>query len=644
MNVLGLHFGHDAAACVLRDGRIVSYVLRERHARIKHAISLDLATISRALAAAGITAEQVDFCAITSTQNMELIIEDPQGFAVEAKAHPGHRLPGSLDPDRAQAGLDGSLQLHSLMDIFYNPAHAKSFLRYHYGSAFPQHKSRGRADFTRFGMLDVFAEPASWSGGTLEELAVRDVSALLSGDGLRQGFHHPVTVRLGAAEIPAYLIGHHMAHAASCYYQSGFTDAAIFSHDGFAHGHGYLSGMFFRGEANRIYPVAPHHLAMGNLYNFIGTMLGLGYEGPAGKLMGLAGYGQPRFFDKRFVGNQYDWDKAAITPRAWLDHCLERARGLGYDTRFLGVASRVREPVNIDIAASTQALFEEIYLAAAGSLHRMLAGAGKDSANLCVTGGCALNCPSNSRLSRESAFTNVFIEPGCDDSGLAIGAAGWLYHNVLDEPLPPPVKPHASPYLGIAPEEDNIEAALAAVADRIEVQICDGAEAAAEDLAHDRVIGWFEGRSEIGPRALGHRSILADARAPNSDRVNAIKKREPWRPFAPAVLEEEAAAWFDGLPLPSPYMLFTGTVKSDALPAITHADHSARVQTVDPSCGDFYRLLKHFHARTGVPVILNTSFNGPGEPIVESAEDALRFFIGSGLDALYVGGRRITRR
>jgi carbamoyltransferase len=173
----------------------------------------------------------------------------------------------------------------------------------------------------------------------------------------------------------------------------------------------------------------------------------------------------------------------------------------------------------------------------------------------------------------------------------------------------------------------------------------DWAGDAARELADDKVIGWFEGRSEIGPRALGHRSILADARkAENWGRVNRIKGREAWRPFAPAVLAERVAEWFEGGPLPSPHMLFTAQVKSKDLPAITHVDGSSRIQTVDETCGAFHGLLSRFEALTGVPVVLNTSFNGPGEPIVESPDDALTFFLQSDLDALYMEGRHVRRR
>jgi carbamoyltransferase len=443
------------------------------------------------------------------------------------------------------------------------------------------------------------------------------------------------------------LIAHHVAHAASCFYQSGFDQAAILTHDGYPNGLGYLSGMFFWGDGHRIRPLTPHHLAIGGLYEEVGIRLGMGDVGPSGKLMGLAGYGQPRFFDRHFVGNQLDWNQGRVDANTWMDHCLGMARTMGYDLKPLGDPAQALAPINTDIAASTQKLFEETYLLATDALAKIVARMGLRTDNLCLSGGCALNCPSNSRIYREGRFRSMFVEPGCEDSGLAIGAAYWLYHNVLDQPLPPRVPDtHASPYLGVEVSGDAITTALQTSASAIEFTACeDSAKAAAEDLAADRIIGWFEGPSEIGPRALGHRSILADPRqAANWGRVNAIKGREAWRPFAPAVLASEAQQWFLGLPASSPYMLFTGLVRSHELPAITHCDGSARVQTVDSSCGEFFRVLESFFAQTGVPVVLNTSLNGRGEPIVETPQDALRFLIQSALDALYIGGMRVIRR
>jgi carbamoyltransferase len=332
---------------------------------------------------------------------------------------------------------------------------------------------------------------------------------------------------------------------------------------------------------------------------------------------------------------------------AWLAHCRETASQKGYDLTALGVKERMTDSVNADFAASTQKLFEETMLTAVETLGRMAGASGLKTDNLCLSGGTALNCPSNSRIAREGPFRRVFVEPACDDSGLALGAALAAFHNVLDQE-PPAAKRRAtaSAYLGAPLGDTGIAAALAELDPTLTMQaISDAPERAARELAANKVIGWFEGRSEIGPRALGHRSILADPRdGANWARVNRIKGREAWRPFAPAVLESEAAEWFVGAPLPSPYMLFTATVRSSAVPAITHKDGSARIQTVDESCGEFFHLLRAFYVLTKVPLVLNTSFNGPGEPIVETPGDALRFFAASELDALYLDGYRVARR
>jgi carbamoyltransferase len=203
----------------------------------------------------------------------------------------------------------------------------------------------------------------------------------------------------------------------------------------------------------------------------------------------------------------------------------------------------------------------------------------------------------------------------------------------------------ASAYLGLAYDSADVNAARALHGEAVvETSVADGCRAAAEDIAAGRIIAWFEGRSEVGPRALGHRSILSDPRDAAKWRdVNRVKQREYWRPFAPAVLAEKAGDWFEGAPASSPHMLFNAQVRGTDLPAITHVDGSARIQTVDASCGGFRRVLEGFDALTGVPVIMNTSFNGPGEPIVETPDEALAFLVSSEVDAVYVEGRRFSR-
>ena len=221
----------------------------------------------------------------------------------------------------------------------------------------------------------------------------------------------------------------------------------------------------------------------------------------------------PFFFDEAFVGNESDIRARFGTDHwtAWSEHCRTEGSKRGYDMTALGDPDRVTEPINADIAASTQLLFEETYLAAVRALARMLAAGGQATAKLCLSGGTALNCPSNSRIWREGPFEEVFVEPTCDDGGLAIGAALHVHHNLLDNPLPETTA-HATPYLGGSYSEEDVEDALALADGVLWSRPADAATAAAEDLMADKVIGWFEGGSEAGPRALGHRSILADVR------------------------------------------------------------------------------------------------------------------------------------
>ncbi|MDY7095858.1 MAG: carbamoyltransferase C-terminal domain-containing protein, partial [Acidobacteriota bacterium] len=275
---------------------------------------------------------------------------------------------------------------------------------------------------------------------------------------------------------------------------------------------------------------------------------------------------------------------------------------------------------------------------------------------LVSTGGAALNCPANTRIlatgltngSRaKGSFAGLFVPPGCDDSGLAIGAAQALRYAVLRTPRGTPPRPASHrAYLGLGTCRSELDEILQQHRDELVVEHPeDPAREAARLLAGDRIIAWFEGRSEIGPRALGHRSILAHpGHGTNWRRVNQIKEREAWRPLAPSILIEACEEWCEGAPIPSPYMLFNARMRRPDAPAITHVDDSARIQTVAPEDGNYYRLLTEFHASSGLPLLLNTSFNGPAMPIIERPAEAVRFFLDSTLDHLFVDGVKISHR
>jgi carbamoyltransferase len=642
--ILGLHFGHDAAISILKDGRVLSYIYEERFSKVKHSIGLSSASLVRALREAGVGLEQVDYCAISSTQGVELLTDGLQ-IGIDLARFAGDKAPCYLHEEANAAELNARLQKNLIRTIFdekgagssWRDTWAKMFL------VRPEQKSE---DFHSVGWLDDFINEPNWEeGATLDELAAQAASLI---ERRRFGFHLPVTVRLGELSIPGYFVHHHMAHAASSYYASPFSEAAVMTHDGYSEGRSYHSGMFYYGKGHKLYPIAPHHLNIGALYDRVGLTLRLGTTGPAGKLMGLAGWGKPRFFNTAFVGNYFDQKRRApatdITS-AWLYHCAKLARTMGYDMTHYTDPAHATAPINADLAASTQKLFEAVRYKAVESLYGMLVNGGIVSSNLCLSGGTALNCPSNTQIFNEGPFTAVHVEPACDDGGLSIGAALAVYHNILDRPRGEKA-PYVNAYLGAVHADERVDLLMQAHAESLLCVRCeDPGKRAAHDVHDGKVIAWYQGRSEAGPRALGHRSIIADPRIrANWARVNQLKSREPWRPFAPAVLQTEASKWFGDAPAQSPFMLFNAQVLSAVIPAVTHKDGTARIQTVTAEDGEYHSLIEAFFRLTGVPVVMNTSLNGPGEPIMETRADTLSFFATSQLDVLYMDEYRITRR
>jgi carbamoyltransferase len=604
-------------------------------------------TIESALTAAEISANQVDLVAITSTQDIELIIDDPERFSVSFTRHTGHSRDSPLEDwiNRSGKSIEEILTA-PFLDTFYDPTWLGTLRHRSYCHFFPEHKSRSKESFTVIPWLNRFIHRPNWCRAlTLDGLYRLESGELEFSQSSRNELHYPVTVSLDECDIPGYFVSHHAAHGASSFYNSSCNSAIVLTHDGYGVGADEQTGIIFWGDGSALYPILPHQLAVGHLYEMVASEMGLGDYGGAGKLMGLASYGKPRFFERRFIGNYVDWIERSVGFFDYWKFLGVEGSRRGYNVSSLGDPAAVTHRFQVDVAASTQKLFEETMLAAvelAWTIQRRL---GLDTKNLCLSGGCALNCPTNERISNESAFSNIFIEPHCDDSGLSIGAALYTYYNICD--LPRTVAPdfECNPYLGLAYPVDDIMSEIAQIKDQIVWEECGNlGERAALDLQRNLIVGWFQGRSEIGPRALGSRSILANpCDEGNWPRLNQIKSREQWRPFAPAVLEEEYKNFFLSSKDKSPHMLFNGLVKSDQLPAITHVDLSSRVQTVSSVNQPFYSLLAAFYKLSAVPVVVNTSFNGPGEPIVESPRDALAFFMKSELDVLYLDRFRVVK-
>ncbi len=664
MLILGVHMGHDAGVAVVDDGRIVAFAERERHTRVKHAGITTIEDIELALADAGASIEEVDYVAITGTQNWPFIFYDSDEFRFDLD-------PDAEGPTAIPAPLRPPAHAFASHLAASRPAVEREIVtRFQSESDFKRMSPRPvdptASGFDFHGTREFPIYPTFWDDN-LSLRALRDMAPTEAhakfGPWLRSGtFHLPVRVRLRHRIVPGIQLSHHTAHAASAFYQSDFDSAAILTNDGgmTKNRFGHSGGLFCFGIGNKVYPLLPNFMTSGNMYMRVGRYLRLDSgPGAPGKLMGLAPYGHPRFFDPDLVGNAYDRLDLMLpagdaigggefmnSAQTLVARARRRAMEAGYDSGTPSAENKLSR-FSRDLAASTQKLFEEQALLAVHTLSDLCSKIGQRSLNLAISGGCALNCPANSRIWREGPFETVFVPPSCDDSGLAIGSALYLTHHVLDRPRQPQgPATSVSAYLGRRHGADAVERALReAAGDLIVTPVADAGDDAGRALAADATVAWFEGRSEIGPRALGHRSILADPRSgANWERVNRIKSREAWRPFAPAVLEEQAADWFDGAPLPSPFMLFTAQVKSRTLPAITHVDGSARIQTVARDGGGFRQVLEAFYRETGVPVVMNTSFNGPAEPIVETPEDAIRFFRQSDLDRLYFDGLRVERR
>src|SRR5579875_326035 len=413
-------------------------------------------------------------------------------------------------------------------------------------------------------------------------------------------------------------VPHHVAHAASSYLASGWERCSVLVTDGRGEVASQLAGRVRDGDLEVLHTQALPH-SLGLLYEDLTIHLGFKRSSDEYKVMAMAAYAEPRWLDEfrqlvrttgdgGYVVEPVDWERFAPARRA----------------------EEPWTPRHAELASSVQTRLEEVLLELAWWLH----GVTGDDA-LAMAGGVALNCVANSRLAADGPFRKIWVQPAAGDAGTALGGALWMANHLGD-----PVHPMTNPALGRSFTDLDLELCLKEAQWPYE-RPTDLASTVADILAGDGVVAWFQGASEFGPRALGHRSLLANpTRRENLERLNDIKGREQFRPVAPMVLLEQAGEIFDG-PLPSPWMLFTHRVKpgwAERIPAAVHVDGTARAQTVD--AGDeplVHDLLEAFARRTGVPVLVNTSLNTAGRPMVDSPRDALECFGSAPVDALVLG-------
>jgi len=455
---------------------------------------------------------------------------------------------------------------------------------------------------------------------------------------------------------------HHESHAASAFFPSPFQEAAILTMDGVGE---WATASIGVGRGNRIELLKELHFphSLGLLYSAFTYFCGFKVNSGEYKLMGLAPYGEPVYADlirkhlvKIFEDGSIWMDQSYYNYAGWLTMTSKK-----FDALFGGPPRRRESPITqreMNLAASVQVVTEEIMLKMARHAHQLTG-----MKHLCLAGGVALNCVGNGKLLREGPFEDIWVQPASGDAGGALGAALFTWYQLLEKPRTAKAEDFMEgSYLGPEPDDVATRMFLESQGAKFrhlpdEGRLC---EEVAGLIASEKVVGWVKGRMEFGPRALGARSILGDARSEKMQtQMNVkIKFRESFRPFAPSVMEEKAADWF-GIEKRhrSPYMLVVAPVleqhrqkqsgngaagldrvkeRRSSLPAITHVDYSARLQTVGGN-GKYRKLLEAFERKTGSPVIINTSFNVRGEPIVCTAEEAYRCFLNTDMDALVVG-------
>ena len=578
--ILGLSaYYHDSAACLLRDGEIVAAAQEERFTRVKHDARFPAHATRACLREAGIGIEAVDCVAFY---------------------------------DKPFLKFDRILETH----LAVAPRGLPAFVR-----AIPTWLRE------KLWVPDLISDALGWRG-------------------------------------PIVFPEHHESHAASAFFPSPFERAAFLTMDGVGE---WATSSWGVGQGNRVELRAelrfPHSLGL--LYSAFTHHAGFKVNSGEYKLMGLAPYGEPRYV-QAIRDHLLDLreDGSFRMNLEYFDYLGGlRMTSPAFERLFGGPAREPETPLTqreMDLARSIQEVTEDIVLRMARHVRQQTG-----ERDLCLAGGVALNCVANGKLLRAGIFDRLWIQPAAGDAGGAVGAAYVAHHHHLGAPARPRTGRDAlhGAFLGPAHGDESIAGFLrqrGAPGDRLgEAALL---ESVASLLAEGKVVGWFQGRMEFGPRALGNRSILGDPRAPDMQRrMNlAIKFREGFRPFAPAVLAERAAEWFE-IDCESPYMLLVAEVRKERqrrmspdeerlwgidklnvlrsdIPAVTHVDYSARLQTVHRDDNPrFHGLLRAFEARTGCPVLVNTSFNVRGEPIVESPSDAYTCFMRTGIDVLVLG-------
>lgn len=649
MYILGLNAYHgDAAAAIIRDGELIAAVEEERFNRIKHCAGFPTQSIEYCLRVAGIAIEDVEHIGISRSPSANLhkkILFAAKRLGGMQSA--GGKVQSALGKDQSakskaqRAGFSGPVSVAEAVSPSLDLPSAVS------SSPFALSPSNGNGN------------------GFARQLASRLRNAARVRD-LKNELAKALGVPASRLRAHFHNVEHHRAHLASAFFVSPFDRAALLSIDGFGD---FVSTMWAVGEGNSVKVLGqveyPHSL--GIVYTATTQFLGFPHYGDEGKVMGLAPYGHPRFIDQfqkivctepggKFRLNlSYFRHASDGVEMTWDGGSPEIGRI--FSDEYLHAFGPPRDPGSqltdreSDIAASLQLRLEQVAFHVLNHLHDETG-----LTDLGLAGGVAYNSVMNGKILTHTPFRRIFVQPAAGDSGTALGVCYQIWHDVKQQRAKSkgqsakavsPLAPFA-PYTGPEFSDDEIRSELEGLDLKYENLSDDETVArAARDIADGLIVGWFQGRMEFGPRALGNRSILADPRRSNIKEIlnERIKKREPFRPFAPSILAEHVADYFEQTH-PAPSMLMVYAIKPEqraGIPAVTHIDGSGRLQTVTSDLNPrYYSLIESFYELTGVPIVLNTSFN-ENEPIVCTPRDAIDCFLKTRIDVLYLGNCGVRR-
>ncbi|WP_227657646.1 carbamoyltransferase C-terminal domain-containing protein [Candidatus Magnetaquicoccus inordinatus] len=626
MVILGLHLFHDASMALFVDGQLLDFVELERIRRQKRASFLSSAEILAFLAANHLALSDVDVCAICMGEVAERVVF--YDWCGDLRIE--HGCSGIIDYQDYLAGaLAGVVPVPMLSQEGETPARVVYF--------------EGMQTYIH---QDNFAHSRDH---------IRNEAVLAKN--LRAAMLSRIQFSIaGVSPRAAFFVSHHAAHAQYALSFSRFHRPLLVTADGLL-GESFLGGGIYFARDGGLYPQIAHASPTSAIYWHLGSLLGFNDQSGPGKLMGLSAYGLPIYSDERYVGTISQLRNRGLIPdvrnytrafkRYFIDKICQES-GITHEQLFnrLLAWDRLSHPPELqaNIAASIQDMFAKNIIDLLDAAVTFARRVKYSFDGISLSGGAFLNCPVNSFL--YSRYGNVDLSPAVNDEGIALGAALIFVNDAKPGSFAGNLAPQSA-YLG---RQYDVEACMKRDFPRYSERLrvvgeVDPLQWLALQLHRNKCCAFYHGRGEIGPRALGHRSILANPRdCALAAQVNQIKNREQWRPLAPMVSKESLHHHFSGIPEDSYYMLFNARVKNLCLPAVTHVDGTARVQSVVPESGPVYGLLKQFARYSGVEVLLNTSFNGRNEPIVETPGDALESFVRMPLDYLYLDGYLLAKR